>query len=69
MPMLVYNKGRQHAPFGTWTVCQLIARGAVAVPVARARARSQLKRTKRMLPGTVIIGNHWHPTKELKTYY
>jgi hypothetical protein len=31
--MIVYNKGR-HAPFGTWVVCQLMARGAV--PVARA---------------------------------
>jgi hypothetical protein len=36
--MLVYNKER-HAPFGTWVVCQLMARGAVPVAwftVARA---------------------------------
>jgi len=44
-----------------------MARGAV--PVARFTvARAQLKRTKRMLPGTVIIGNHWHPTEELKIF-
>jgi hypothetical protein len=65
--MLVYNKGRQVAPFGTWIVCQLMTRGAV--PVARSRWRtSQLERTKLLLPGTVITGIDRHPTEELREY-
>ena len=58
--MFVYNKGRQHALFGTWIVCQLNDTRCRRC-LGGARARSQLRRTKRMLPGTFVISNHWHP--------